>query len=254
MQLIRKSEPIISKDGRKRQRGIFFCDYCKKEVEKCIYGGTYSQSCGCQGGLKGENNPHYIHGKTGTKIYNLWLDMIKRCNPNSKDIGNQRWYVKRGITVCDEWRQSFLEFEKWATLHYKPGLLIDRIDNDKGYFPGNVRFVTIKESNNNTRSSIKSQSFIPQIQQAINDGKRYVDILKQYPIGKTTFYRYIYRGLLKHGDARPSISIKAKMPQIQCLINDGKNKTEISKACNVSIPTVSKYIKLGFLIVKQPTL
>ena len=251
MRLIKESEPIISKDGRKRQRGIYFCSYCEREVNKCIYQGIHAKSCGCQGALKGKNNPHYIHGKTGTKLYNLWLDMIKRCNPNGKDIGNQKWYVKRGITVCDKWRKNFLEFEKWAILHYKPGLLIDRIDNNKGYFPENVRFVTIKESNNNTIPSIKSQSFIPKIQQAIDNGKRYADILKLYPIGKTTFYRYIYRGLLKHGDARPSVSIKTKMSQIQCLIDDGKNKTEISKACNISIPTISKYIKLGSLTIKQ---
>jgi hypothetical protein len=38
---------------------------------------------------------------------------------------------------------------------YKEGLTIDRIDNDKGYFPENCRFVTMKEQSYNKRNTLK---------------------------------------------------------------------------------------------------
>lgn len=44
-------------------------------------------------------------------------------------------YGGRGITVCEEWN-DFENFYQWAIKNnYKPGLTIDRINNDDGYYP-----------------------------------------------------------------------------------------------------------------------
>ena len=102
---------------------------------------------------KGENNGNYRHGSKGTKLYEVWCGMRGRClNPTNK---NYFRYGGRGITLCDEWMQSYLDFKRWALKNgYKEGLTIDRIDNDKGYSPNNCRWVTMSKQANNKRNTL----------------------------------------------------------------------------------------------------
>lgn len=74
--------------------------------------------------------------------------MIQRChNPNSKVYC---WYGERGIQVCDRWRSSFEAF--FADMGPRPpGLMIERIDNAKGYEPGNCEWATRRTQMRNTR-------------------------------------------------------------------------------------------------------
>lgn len=76
--------------------------------------------------------------------------MVARCtNRNRPDY---RFYGGRGITVCERWRQSFAAF--LADMGPRPDLTsVDRIDNAKGYEPGNCRWASKHEQMQNTRST-----------------------------------------------------------------------------------------------------
>jgi hypothetical protein len=74
-------------------------------------------------------------------MYRTWAGVLSRCR-NPKDAWYHR-YGGRGITVCDRWL-DFANF--FADVGERPkGMTLDRIDNNKGYHPDNVRWATHKQ-------------------------------------------------------------------------------------------------------------
>ena len=61
-------------------------------------------------------------------------------------------YGGRGIKICDEWINDFSAFRAWALVNgYKPGLTIDRKDNDGNYSPDNCQWLTLSENSKKVR-------------------------------------------------------------------------------------------------------
>lgn len=106
-------------------------------------------SCGC----RRYETKNQTHGMKHTRIYETWCGMKKRCyNKNEKSYSR---YGGRGITVCEEWKNDFLEFYNWSMGNgYAENLTIDRIDNEKGYCPENCRWVTRTEQQRNKTNNI----------------------------------------------------------------------------------------------------
>lgn len=93
-----------------------------------------------------------IHGHTRVLLSAIYHNMLARCyKPICQNFHN---YGARGITVCEEWKNSKDTFIEWAVNNgYEKGLSLDRIDNDKGYSPENCRWTTSIIQNNNRRTN-----------------------------------------------------------------------------------------------------
>ena len=87
-------------------------------------------------------------------LYNVWKNMISRCC----DSSNDRYYTygALGVTVCDEWRNDFRSFARWAKENgWKPKLSIERMNLNDGYRPENCTFITMAQQARNKRNNIR---------------------------------------------------------------------------------------------------
>lgn len=110
-----------------------------------------TKSCGCLSSEElGKRSKK--HGYNGTPIFKVWCSMIERCYTSTHKEYHR--YGGRGISVCDKWRESFLEFlndmgDRPNSLHS-----IDRINNDLNYCKENCRWATKKEQIRNRRNTV----------------------------------------------------------------------------------------------------
>jgi hypothetical protein len=134
---------------------------CNCGTKQIIFGGNLrsgktTQCVNCKK-IEAKKNPYaFKHGMSKTNTYRIWYGMKERCyntkNEKYKDYGG------RGISVCDNWKNSFENF--YTDMGERPrGLSIDRINNNGNYEPSNCRWATPTQQMKNTRRAPQPDEF-----------------------------------------------------------------------------------------------
>lgn len=122
------------------------CGTVREVKRKHLLSGK-QQSCGC---WRKQNHPMTTHGLYKTPEYKTWTAMKGRCLCET----NRRYsyYGGRGITICNEWVESFENFLKDMGKRPSSSHSIDRIDPNGNYEPSNCRWADKLTQLRNKRS------------------------------------------------------------------------------------------------------
>lgn len=155
---------VPNNSHRTRWHCVCDCGNTKDVLQQNLRNG-HVKSCGC---LHTERNIKKItaynssmnreaHNETKTRLYHIWVNIKSRCF--NKTLSSYKNYGGRGITICQEWKESFISFKNWALSNgYSDSLSIDRIDVNGNYSPYNCRWVTNSIQQFNKRKTKRNTS------------------------------------------------------------------------------------------------
>lgn len=180
---------VVSKDGGRSTDGhrlwVCLCDCGREYVMQSNKLKTFKVlNCECLPPPCGTT-----HGMRQSSAYSSWAASITRChNINSESYAR---YGAKGISVCEEWRESFKAFYDYMGPR-PPGTTLDRWPNRRGnYEPGNCRWATPKEQAINRDSTL--------IVEWDGKGLGLSDVADILHIPYSTAHRKFHKGLLKPG-------------------------------------------------------
>lgn len=137
---------VISETRSPDRRGRFYICLCDCGNRTSVYAGHLknggTKSCGCT-----RNGINATHGMSRTAEYRAWENARSRCrNPKNMKFPI---YGGRGIQFCERWAKSFENFLNDMGRKPSKHHSLDRKDSDGNYEPGNCRWATTAQQNNN---------------------------------------------------------------------------------------------------------
>jgi len=145
---------VIAKSHRRRRpdgtgRHLFWrcvCDCGQSSIVDGVHlRSGHTRSCGC---LQPESarEAQLVHGLTRSPEWCIWCGTDKNSDSYSR-------YGGRGIKIYSLWKRDFVAFFRAVGRRPSTRHTIERIDNSKGYVPGNVCWATAKAQARNRRSN-----------------------------------------------------------------------------------------------------
>jgi hypothetical protein len=114
-------------------------------------GGTRSCGCAWRQLIGKSNTTHGDARNPQAPEYKSWCGIKSRCFNKSNDAFPR--YGGRGITMHHEWVDSYESFLSYVGRRPSSAHTIDRIDNNRNYEPGNIRWATPQQQARNTRGN-----------------------------------------------------------------------------------------------------
>jgi len=147
--LLRYGDPLGTPPPRKHKVNICQVIDCGKRTKYLQYCGEHYQKDKRNGSPL--TSQRESHGLTETDEYKIWCGIKRRCfNKNEPGF---KHYGERGITMCQEWKDSFLSFYNYMGKRPSKDYSIERKENEKNYEPGNCIWATKEMQMNNMRSN-----------------------------------------------------------------------------------------------------
>lgn len=147
---------VLYRAGRQKDKVLWACQCACGKLSQATSNDLISghkKSCGCLRNERNTQTPiihgHAIRAKGRSPTYRTWQAMVTRCTNIA--VKSYEDYGARGISVCARWMlfENFL-----ADMGEKPpGMSIERVDNNKGYYPDNCKWATKLEQARNTRAN-----------------------------------------------------------------------------------------------------
>ena len=164
------------------------------------------------------------HGMTKTPEYSIWVQMRRRCR--DPKMASYSRYGARGITVSDEWDDSFEVFYSDMGPRPDANYSIDRIDGFKGYSKENCRWATHEEQNNNRSSNVLLNHLGKTLSVA--------EWAREIGVSRMTLHSRIKRGLSVEKILSPAIQKQNTVVEIEGVsksFSEWADETRLSEAC-----------------------
>lgn len=187
------------------------------------------------GVTKHGESPH----RNRTSEYETWVQMKARCvNPRHCQYDR---YGGRGIAVCRKWIKSYKAFLLDVGRKPSPNHTLDRIKNNKGYSPGNVRWATHVEQNRN--KSDNRIVYVDRSPMCISE------VIERFGLNRSTLVSRLRRGW--------SLEDSIRKPSKQTLEVGGRKRTlaEWSRITGISASLITYRLKAGWApkdIISRP--